>query len=103
MKKISLCLMAVFLSLTFVPQQSKAEKAPVSTSATKPSESAEANALIARLDEINAMDKSKLNSSEKKQLRKEVRGIKSHLQQMSGVYISVGAIILIVILLIILL
>lgn len=67
-------------------------------------ESAEAKVLLSRLEVINAMDKSKLSSPERKQLRKEVRGIKSHLKDLGhGVYLSVGAIIIILLLLIILL
>jgi VIT1/CCC1 family predicted Fe2+/Mn2+ transporter len=43
------------------------------------------------------MDKSSLNSSEKKELRKEVREIKSELKASgNGVYFSVGAIIIII-------
>ena len=72
--------------------------------ATKTAESEEADALTARLDEIKAMDMSAMTSIEKKQLRKEVRAIKSDLRQIGGgVYISVGALILIILLLVILL
>ena len=54
-----------------------------------------------RIAEIKAMDKSKLNAAEKKQLRKELRSMKKALT--GGVYLSAGAIILIVLLLILLL
>ncbi|MDP2160321.1 MAG: hypothetical protein Q8K02_07565 [Flavobacterium sp.] len=70
----------------------------------KPSESPEAKALLLRLDEIKAMDKSELKSPEKKALRKEVRSIKKRLNEIGdGVYLSVGAIIIILLLVIILL
>ena len=60
--------------------------------------------LVTRLNEIDALDKSNLNSSEKHQLRKEVRIIKHKLlANGGGVYVSVGALILLLILLIILL
>lgn len=98
--------MMALLSLTFIPAQLKAgaETNPISMAAPKPVDSPEARALLARLDEIKAMDKSKLNSSEKKQLRKEVRSIKKNLNENhGGVYLSVGAIIIIVLLLILLL
>jgi hypothetical protein len=50
------------------------------------------------------MDKSNLNSSEKRVLRKEVRSIKKELTAMgNGIYISVGAILIIILLLVILL
>jgi len=106
MKKLSVYLLITFLSLSFIPLSLKAEKnlSSVSTPATKTVESAEARVLVSRLNEINEIDKSKLNSSEKKNLRKEVRSIKSRLKELQGgIYLSVGAIILIVILLIILL
>ena len=98
--------MVVFLSLAFVPLQSKAVTAeePSSVPAPKPAESAEAKTLLLRLDEIKAIDMSKLKSEEKKNLRKEVKGIKHDLRTIgSGVYLSGAAIILIVILLIVLL
>jgi hypothetical protein len=105
MKKLTLSLMIAILSLTF-PIQLKAgtEAVPTSMSVSKPVESLQAKILLNRLDEIKAMDKSNLTSSEKKQLRKEVRSIKKDLKELGGgVYISVGAIIIILLLLIILL
>ncbi len=103
MKKIVLCLMATFLSLTFLPLQSNAATtaAPSSLVNSKP---AEAKTLVLRLNEINAMDKSKLKSADKKNLRKEVSSIRHKLRDIGGgVYLSAGALILIVILLIVLL
>ena len=103
MKKIALCVMAIFLSLTFLPLQSNASTTaePSSLVGTK---SAESKTLELRLTEIKATDMSKLKSSEKKNLRKEVRSINHKLREIGGgVYLSVGALILIVILLIILL
>jgi methionine-rich copper-binding protein CopC len=108
MKKIIICLMAAILSLTILPVQSFASTKEVHTSlvAKKPAEtkeSAEARALELRLNEIKAMDMSKLKSSDKKELRKEARSIKRELKDISGgVYISAGALIVILILLIIL-
>lgn len=105
MKKLTLCLMTAFLSLTFIPTQLKAgsETKQTTTAATKASESAKANILLARLDKINEMDKSKLSTQEKLQLRKEVRSIKSQLKDLSsGIYLSVGAIIIILLLIILL-
>jgi len=109
MKKIALCLMATVLSLTFIPVQLTA--APRSTpsgvvdpSPVSPAEAGRANELLLRLNEIKTMDKSELNPSDKKELRKEVKGINSELKAISnGIYLSVGAIIIIILLLIILL
>jgi hypothetical protein len=66
-------------------------------------ETAYANALLDRLNEINEMDMSAMSSSEKNELRKEVRAIQKEQRPSGGVYISVGAAILIVLLLILLL
>jgi hypothetical protein len=98
--------MATCLSLTFLQLQSNAATtaAPSSLVDSKSAESAEAKTLVLRLNEINAMDKSKLKSSDKKNLRKEVSSIRHKLREVGGgVYLSAGAIILIVILLIVLL
>ncbi len=108
MKKIIFCIMAIMLSLTFLPLQSfaSATEKPTSLVATKApetTESAEAKALVLRLDEIKAMDMSKLKSADKKELRKEVRSIKRELKTISGgVYISAGVLIVILIILVIL-
>lgn len=106
MKKLIFCLLATILSLTILPVQSfaSAKEAP-SVVATNPEakESAEAKTLLLRLNEIKSMDKSKLTSAEKKNLHKEARTIKRELKDISGgVYISAGALIVLLILLIIL-
>src|SRR6185503_13021752 len=106
MKKLSLSIMSALMLLTLIPSQMKAgdasEKTPISAPA--PTESAEANAMIARLYEIKAMDLTKLNGAEKKQLRHEVKAIKSNLKALTGgVYLSVGAIIIILLLILLLL
>jgi hypothetical protein len=97
--------MAMFLSLTFLPiQAAGSNTVPSHSLATTKTESAEANALLLRLNEIKGMDKTKLSSSEKKNLRRELRSTRNRLKEISGgVYISVGVLILIVILLVILL
>ena len=77
---------------------------PAAMAATKPAESEIADALNARLIEIKEMDKGNLSALEKKELRKEVRTIKSELKALKGgVYLSIGAILIIVLLLILLL
>lgn len=64
---------------------------------------AEIQRLQTRLDEIKAIDKSKLSKEEKKALRGEVKQIKKNMKEISGgVYLSVGAIILIALLIILL-
>jgi len=94
----------------------KETKTEVSADATM-----EVNKMTDRLEEINSMDISALSSSEKKELRKEVRSIRSDLkaygrsdayanakataegEATNGFYISTGAAIIIVLLLILLL
>lgn len=97
--------MLMITSLTLVPNQSAAStKNPITTTDTPKEVPAEVKVLLSRLDEIKVMDKSELNSSEKKVLRKEVKTIKSTLKATgNGVYLSVGAIIIIILLLILLL
>lgn len=64
----------------------------------------EVQAMYHRMDEIKAMDKSTLTSVQKKELRKELKTIKTHLRTTNhGVYLSLGAIIIIVLLLILIL
>jgi hypothetical protein len=99
MKKLIMSMVVAMLLLPFVPAQSK--NLPEVASTSSPADAAAAKVLLDRLSEIDAMDKSTLKSSEKRALRKEVRAIKNDLN--GGVYLSVGAIILIIILLIVLL
>ena len=62
-----------------------------------------ANELKSRLEEIDKMDKKNLTRAQKKELRGEVKAIKKEMKAISGgVYLSVGAIILIVLLIILL-
>lgn len=99
--------MATFLSLTLIPMQVNASTSePTSTlpaPVPTPAESARILTLESRLKEVNTMDKSELKAAEKKELRKEVKSIKHELRTISGgVYLSAGAVILILLLLIIL-
>lgn len=115
MKKLTFCFLTAFTLLLYSPVQLKAgiENNTVSTTVSTTAKSAEASARIVRLNEIKTTDMSALSKSEKKELRKEVRSIKSGLKANSenkyiegsngGIYISVGAAILIVILLILIL
>ena len=98
--------MVTFMSLAFVPLQSKAvaPDEPSSIPAPKPVDSAEVKILLLRLDEIKAADMSKMKSEEKKELRKEVKSIRHNLREVGGgVYLSVAAIVLIIVLLVVLL
>jgi hypothetical protein len=105
MKKLPIYLMMIILSLNFFPTQLSAkEKNPTEISSNPKDPSPEVKIMLDRLEEIKAMDKSAMTRVEKKELRKEVRAIKANLQSTGkGVYLSVGAIIIVVLLLILLL
>jgi predicted PurR-regulated permease PerM len=104
MKKCTLYLMTALMLWSFTPTIAASGSITEAPTETPKIESAEANILIARLEEIKSIDKSNMKSSEKRQLRKEVRSIKKTLTEMNGgVYLSVGAIIIIILLLILLL
>ncbi|MBA3705173.1 MAG: hypothetical protein H0W84_04555 [Bacteroidetes bacterium] len=98
MKKITFCLMMACLSLTFNPNELKANPDSLKTVQN----SSEAKALLSRLETFKAMDKSDLSWKEKRELRKEVKSIDQQLRAIGGgIYISVGALLIIIILLII--
>ena len=107
MKKLKFCIMAIVLSLSLYPLQSIAanpKTKPATTTVSNPEDAAKIKVLELRLNEIYVMDKTDLKFAEKRELRKEVRSIKTQISEMGGgVYISVGAIIIILLLLIILL
>ncbi|MFP4366083.1 MAG: hypothetical protein ACLFQA_03215 [Bacteroidales bacterium] len=55
-----------------------------------------------RIEEIRDMNKSDLTGEEKKDLKNELRDIREQMRKADGIYLSVGALILILILLVIL-
>jgi hypothetical protein len=105
MKKLPIYLMMTVLSLSVIPTTISAkEKNPTAITTNSEEVPAEVKVMYNRLETIKAMDKSSMTAVEKKELRKEVRTIKANLRSSnSGVYLSVGAIIIIILLLIILL
>ena len=99
-KGIVFSVILVFL-LSFQPMRAdnKTDN-PVTTPRT---ENTEVIQLYKRLETLRSMDKSELTKSEKKELRTEVKQIRHRLSDIDGgVYISAGALIVILILLIIL-
>ena len=102
MKKLSFYFLALILSLSVLPTNTYATEKNI---AETPKEiPAEVQTMLNRLNEIKEMDKSNLSSSEKKELRTEVKTIKKNLKKSGqGVYLSVGTIIIILLLLILLL
>lgn len=105
MKKLTLYAMILLVSLSSISSPLFAtEKNAMAIGSTSKEVPADVAKLLTRLETIKAMDKSALNRLEKKVLRKEVRAIKSELKEKRhGVYVSVGAFIIIILLLVILL
>lgn len=100
MKNMINALLVMVLLAVAIPGQSmvKGDKAVTETSA----DAAEAQRLIHRLEEIKAMDKTYMPRDQKKALRVEVKASKKRLKEIGGgVYLSAGAVILIIVLLII--
>lgn len=107
MKKLSIGVLAVFVILAFLPSQALAiskTAAATGITATDPEDSELIADLNNRLNEISQIDRSDLSRSEKKDLRKEVRAIKSELKALNGgIYLSIGTIILVALILILVL
>jgi hypothetical protein len=99
MNKPTICILAILLSLTFNPSSISAQPAAETTHMT---EAEQAKHMLNRLDEIKKMDPKQMSKAEKKNIRREVKAIEKKLSAISGgVYISAGALIVILILLII--
>lgn len=93
----------MMMTFTSIQTHAAAENGRSSRSQTA-AEAEESRIIITRIDEINALDKASLTTSEKRALRKEVRHSKMRLQNIGGgVYLSAGALIIIIVLLIVLL
>lgn len=104
MKKTVFIALFAMLSLSAVPAfaTKNSESAPVATEAKNTLTEEEINYYKTRIEEIRDMDKSELTASEKKELREELKEIKSTLRS-NGVYFYVGGSTLIIIILILLL
>jgi hypothetical protein len=103
MRKIKLFILSVltfsFFSIASIQAKGdgKSEIKPTMTEA-------EIQLLVDRLEVIKTMDKSSMERSEKKELRSEVREINEEIKRNGGgVYLSIGALLLVIILLILLL
>ena len=101
MKKITLSIVTVCI-LAFSPMIANAKSPENPTAVTHiKGDTAGLYRLVNRVEEIKAIDKSKLSFAEKRELRKELRGIKDQMKAMDYIYISAGTLLLIIILLII--
>lgn len=106
MKKLALSITTAVLMLFAAPGVQAATGVPPATTSSSSApapEAARAEALKTRLHEIKNTDKSNMSAAEKKQLRKEKKAVKKELRAVSGgVYISAGALIVILLVLLIL-
>ena len=104
MKKCTVLFMTILLSLSLVSVYATTEIKPSTPLTANSTEKAASEVLLSRLNEIKALDKSNMKSSDKKALRTEVKTIKKQLKEYrGGIYLSLGAVIIIILLLIILL
>jgi hypothetical protein len=96
--------LAILLAIAIPSSAAIVAPASPTANSSATTENPRAQQLLQRLEEIKVMNKSELTGSEKKELRKEVRGIKKEMKTIKGgVYLSVGAIIIVILLLILLL
>ena len=104
MKKAACYLMILLLSVSTIPAPVYAtEKNPTTISKPPKELPAEVQVMLDRLKTIKAMDKSNLSRTEKRTLRKEVRSINASLRSSgNGIYLSLGAILIIILLIILL-
>ena len=92
--------MFLLLNLSFASYAAPLTSDPEPATLTKES----AAQLMVRLHEIKALAKTDLSASQKTELRKEVKDIRKQLKSSSnGVYLSIGAIVIILLILILLL
>ncbi|MDP2189084.1 MAG: hypothetical protein Q8J69_10420 [Sphingobacteriaceae bacterium] len=99
MKKQFVYILAFAAVMSITPNFSQAAP-PVKAPMSQADEQA-AKALVERLEQIKAMDRSEMSSAEKKELRQETKAIKKELKALGGgIYISAGAVIIILLLLI---
>jgi hypothetical protein len=100
--KISAINILLFVCLAINPQTALATK-PSNETPLSTSDKATISHIESRLVEIKALNKSELSSTEKKSLRQEVREMQKKSAKISGgIFISAGAVILILVLIIIL-
>jgi len=104
MKRIAyfLAVMFCFTALAPAAMAGPVKKDKEETELT-PKEEARLEEMKSRVEEIKSMDFSEMSKEDRKEVRDELRGIKKEAKAMGeGVYLSVGAIIIILLILILL-
>jgi len=106
MKKVMLYALSVVTFLMINPAflSANVEPNPIAIVEPNPEDAEKILMLNTRLVQINELDRSALTKSEKKDLKKEKREINKELKALGsgGVYLSVGALLIIVLLVILL-
>ena len=104
MKK-SICLLITALIFTFSAERSLASAEKHEIPLTQAQKEQRLQEIVKRVEEIKSMDKTKLTRQDKRELRKELKQMNKQARAITGggVYLSVGAILLIILALIILL
>ncbi|MGC4103220.1 hypothetical protein [Ferruginibacter sp.] len=103
LKFLATIMLATTLAFTS-PLQTHASVAPIEKTTDPEKDAKTLSEITARVTEIQNMDKSNLTASEKKALRKELMEMKKKADGLdSRVYLSVGALIIIILLLILIL
>jgi hypothetical protein len=103
-KSVILLALAMIISLGSFAAPTSNEVIPATSTPTESANAAEAQRLLNRLEEIKAMDLEHMPRSEKRKYAKEVKQIQKKMNALSGgVYISAGALLVVLILLLILL
>ena len=102
LKKLTRIIAFVLLIAIASPASAASTITPLSDSTA---DNARAEQIMNRLTVIQSMDVANLSSEEKKDLRKELKGLKKESTALSnkGVYLSIGAIIIIILILILIL
>jgi hypothetical protein len=105
LKKIAAILTLSLLITSSMPAMASAAIVePYSTNSPVKGDDPRVQQMLQRLEDIKKMNRADMTRSEKKELRKEVKGIRKEMKTISGgVYLSVGAIIIVILLLILLL
>lgn len=107
-RKVVVILLLLLASFTSIPTFAKNDKKAIEekvASMTKEQKETRIVEIKARVEEIRNMDKSKLTSADRKALRHELRDMNTESKALGngGIYISLGALIIIILLLILIL
>src|SRR5215216_5157647 len=89
----------LLLLLTFQAEASRINKEPdprtkIVATMTDEQKKARLEEIKQRVEEIRNMDKSHLSRTQRKELRKELKVLKTQANAVNGIYLSVGAIII---------